>query len=59
MNQTDFGDLLTPYLGERIPQTTLSRWELGEIEMTLEQVRAIELALGLELGTLAKAAAYA
>ena len=58
LNQTEFGDLLKPLLGERVPQTTLSRWELGEIEMTLEQVRAIELALGLELGSLAKRSGY-
>jgi hypothetical protein len=59
MNQTEFGKLLGPHLGGPVPQVTISRWELGQTEMTLEQVRAIETVLGLELGSLAKAASYA
>lgn len=48
-------------LGEAIgdvPQTTISRWEKGLVEMTHEQTRSIELALNLELGYLAEAVGY-
>lgn len=56
--QSDLGRLLKPQLGAPVPQTTISRWEKGETELGLEQVRALEIVLGLEHGTLARAAGY-
>lgn len=52
MNQTELGYKLDA------PQTTVSRWERGTVDLTLEQALAIETHLGLPLGTLAKAGGY-
>ncbi len=41
-----------------MPQTTVSRWELGDVEHSLETIRAIEMALDLRLGSLLEAAGY-
>lgn len=41
-----------------VPQTTVSRWERGLVELTLEQVLALETALGLERGDLERRAGY-
>lgn len=54
MSQTDFG----LEIDTGLPQTTVSRWERGAIELTLEQVLDIESAFGLTPGTLARAAGY-
>src|SRR5437870_1489880 len=41
-----------------VPQTTISRWEAGSVDLGLEQIRAIELALELPLGTVGRAAGF-
>jgi transcriptional regulator with XRE-family HTH domain len=46
------GELLAPILGHDVPQTTISRWEIGSVSIDLEQLRAVEAALGLTPGTL-------
>lgn len=56
--QTELGQLLAPYLGEEVPQTTVSRWEVGSVSIDLEQLRAIELALKLRAGTLFSSTGY-
>jgi hypothetical protein len=56
--QADFGRPPADELGAPVPQTTISRWEKGEVELGLEQVRAVELVLGLLRGTLGRAAGY-
>src|SRR4051812_38401182 len=48
-------------LGARIgdvPQTTISRWERGLVDLTVEQVRTIEEALDLPSGALLVASGY-
>jgi transcriptional regulator with XRE-family HTH domain len=54
------GDMTQAELGAKVdlPQTTVSRWEGARVDLSLEQVRLLERALGLELGTLAKAAGF-
>jgi transcriptional regulator with XRE-family HTH domain len=56
--QTEFGDLVAEALGVPVPQGTISRWELGKAELTVEQVRSIEDAVGLPPGTLLLQAGY-
>lgn len=60
MTQTELGVKLGDYQqdGEPIPQTTISRWERGTIDMTFEQALEIEMALGVPFGTLARAGGY-
>jgi hypothetical protein len=58
LTQTELGELLAAYLGEPVPQTTISRWESGAIALDAEIVHAIELALDLEVGTLFHNAGY-
>jgi hypothetical protein len=58
LSQTELGARLAPQLGIPIPQGTVSRWELGKTEMTLEQVRALERCLDLDPGHLAAAGGY-
>src|SRR4051794_31003921 len=41
-----------------VPQTTISRWERGVVDLTVEQVLAIEIALDLAPGLLASEAGY-
>lgn len=48
-------------LGERLedtPQTTISRWEKGLVDLNLEQLCELEAALGLRLGTFAMATGF-
>lgn len=52
MSQTELGHKLD------MPQTTVSRWERGTVDLTLEQALEIEVILGLPHGTLAKAGGY-
>lgn len=51
--QAEFGDVL----GDS-PQTTVSRWEKGLVDLTAQQVNDIEEALGLEPGHLLSIAGY-
>lgn len=41
-----------------VPQTTVSRWELGRCGLTVEQIRSLEQALGLRAGALLIAGGY-
>lgn len=41
-----------------VPQATLSRWELGVTDLSVEQVRAVEVAAGLQPGDLLRSAGY-
>lgn len=52
LTQDGLGELLAPLLGHDVPQTTISRWEIGSVAIDLEQLHAVEKALGLSLGTL-------
>lgn len=54
MPQADLGMLL----GD-IPQTTISRWERGLVDLTLEQLHDLETVLKLTPGTLLVASGYA
>lgn len=60
LNQTELGVKLGTYQpnGQPIPQTTVSRWERGTVDLTFEQALEIEVALGLTPGTLFKAGGY-
>lgn len=60
LTQGELGEMLAnTTLGPfAIPQTTISRWEAGTVELELEQVFGIEQALKLRKGTLAAAAGY-
>lgn len=59
-SQTDLGVALAPYQadGKPVPQTTVSRWEKGQVDFTANQVRSIERAFGLAKGTLLAYAGY-
>lgn len=50
--QTEIGHLLDA------PQTTVSRWESGSVDLTVEKVHEIEGKLGLETGHLLRAGGY-
>jgi transcriptional regulator with XRE-family HTH domain len=52
LTQTRLGDALGPHVGAPVPQTTVSRWESGEVSLDLDTLRAIELALELPPGSL-------
>lgn len=60
------GDLTQSEVGERsrelgfteLVQTTLSRWELGMVDLSVEQVREVEQALGVEPGYILVTAGY-
>jgi len=55
------GDRTQAELGKLLgglAQATISAWEKGVVDLTCEQVRAVELALDLKLGSLAAAAGY-
>ena len=60
LTQTELGIKLAEYQadGQPIPQTTISRWERGTIDMTFEQALEIELALNVPRGALARAGGY-
>ncbi len=60
MTQTELGIKLAEFQqdGQPIPQTTISRWERGTIDMTFDQALEIEMALGVSQGTLARAGGY-
>lgn len=60
MTQTELGYRLAEFQpdGQPIPQTTVSRWERGTIDMTFEQAFDIEQALRVAPGTLARAGGY-
>ncbi len=58
ITQAQLGERLAVFLGEPVPQTTVSRWENGTVSTDFETARAIELALGLTPGTLGRRAGY-
>jgi transcriptional regulator with XRE-family HTH domain len=58
LTQSELGERLGPYLGEAVPQTTISRWESGSVTLDVEVVHALELALDLDPGTLFHNAGY-
>lgn len=60
MTQTELGVKLAEFQpdGQPIPQTTISRWERGTVDMTFEQALEIEKALNVPPGTLARAGGY-
>jgi len=58
LTQSELGERLAPFLGEPVPQTTISRWESGAVSLDLETLHAIEGALDLQAGTLFHNAGY-
>lgn len=58
MSQAELGYQLGAYLDREIPQTTISRWEKGQVDLGVEQIRALEIVLGLSPGALLAAAGY-
>ena len=60
LNQSELGVRLAPLTpdGRPVPQTTISRWEKGMVELTLEQVHDLEEALGRRHGSLSAAGGY-
>lgn len=60
LSQAELGDLMAPFSldGRSLPQTTISRWEAGSVELTLEQVYDLEEALSLRHGSLAASTGY-
>jgi transcriptional regulator with XRE-family HTH domain len=58
VTQAELGERLGEVTGEPVPQTTVSRWESGSVDLGYEQVRAIERALGLDAGAIAITAGY-
>jgi transcriptional regulator with XRE-family HTH domain len=54
------GVLTQAELAERMDvlQTTISRWELGEVDLSLKQLRLVETALDLPFGTFARDAGF-
>ena len=58
LTQADLGERIGFVTGESVPQTTVSRWENGAVNLDVEQVRAIEIALQLMPGALLVEAGY-
>jgi transcriptional regulator with XRE-family HTH domain len=58
MSQTDLGTRLSKYLGDDVAQASISRWEKGQVDLGVEQVRALELVLNYKPGDLLVAANY-
>jgi len=58
MTQGDLAAKFEDDYGKPLMQTTVSRWELGQVSLTAEQIRNIEEALGLPAGHLLAAAGY-
>jgi hypothetical protein len=56
MTQTELGVELAAVLGDEVPQTTMSRWEKGLVELSVRQLQAVEVALSLPPGALFAAA---
>src|SRR4051812_17079522 len=54
MSQTRLGELCG-----HVPQTTISRWERGLVDLTVEQIWDLETALDLKRGMLVIAGGYA
>lgn len=52
MSQNELGNQMG------VPQTTISRWEMGQVDLTMEQVRSLEVALRIRPGTLAISSGY-
>jgi transcriptional regulator with XRE-family HTH domain len=59
LTQAQLGERLGRYRHQPVPQTTISRWELGEVDLTLEDIFDIEEALALPHGILKEQAGYA
>lgn len=59
MTQEQVAELLSRIRGERVIQTSVSRWEKGMVDMSVEMIRDIEQALGLEKGSILLSAGYA
>lgn len=49
---------LAELFGGSVPQTTVSRWEKGMVDLTCEQVYGLENALEVPHGTLGRVAGY-
>lgn len=59
MSQTELGlKMISRESGFPIPQTTVSRWEKGTVDLDLEQVFDLEEALNVKHGTLTMSAGY-
>ena len=58
MTQVQLGEALAPHLGAVPLQTTISRWEKGQVSLDVEQIWAIETALDLEQGSLLYRSGY-
>jgi transcriptional regulator with XRE-family HTH domain len=56
--QSQVADLLSEVRGETVIQTSISRWENGLVDMSLEMLWDFEQALGLPKGSIAIAAGY-
>lgn len=58
LSQADLGRRLGAFLEAPVPQTTISRWEQGQVDLGIEQIRALEVVLGVEKGMLLAASGY-
>lgn len=59
ISQADLGERLGEFLDRDIPQTTISRWEKGQVDLGVEQIRALEIVLEMDpRGSLLAASGY-
>jgi transcriptional regulator with XRE-family HTH domain len=58
LTQVELGRAVGRITGEDVPQTSMSRWEGGAVELTCEQVRTLDVALGRPIGTIAARAGF-
>lgn len=58
VSQADLGRRLGTYLDRDVPQTTISRWEAGQVDLGIEAIRAIEIVLDKPRGSLLAASGY-
>lgn len=58
MSQAELGSHLGDYLDREVPQTTISRWEKGRVDLGVEEIRALEIVLALTPGSLLAASGY-
>ncbi len=58
LTQAELGSQIELSPDRTLPQTALSRWEAGLVDLGVEQIRAVESALGVPYGTISVAANY-
>lgn len=60
LTQSQLAELISRVRGQDgyVPQTMVSRWEAGMVDLSCTQLKEIETALGLQLGEIARAAGF-